>query len=418
VVRLNADGSVDPSFGEGGVQQIDLGANVDAVGDDVWSIDRDAQDRILVFGATKGADPRVDRDRIVVRLSANGTPDPTFATDGVHTVNIANLSDQFRNGQVLANGQILTAGYTSQPTGVGTQSANRVVLVRLNPDGLPDATFGVEGIVNTNPFMPADPLTTPWGFVEAYAARPQTSGAYVTTGYGRPGGEGTVDMVSLRFTADGVLDPTWGTAGVVQVDLIGENDRGRNLLVLPDDRVVIVGTATPASINTDALVLLLSPQGALDPSFDGDGVKLYDFGGSDEQFYAVALAPSGNWVAVAGYSGSGEDNSDDATLLLLPLAGGAEVAQVVALSATEDDRFWGVTFDNLDRVYAAGFVTENGDSRLVVQRYLSDGTLDSSFGVEGTVSLNLIEAGTAETVRGIVLQSDGKIVIAGTVEAE
>ena len=51
-------------------------------------------------------------------------------------------------------------------------------------------------------------------------------------------------MVSLRFTPDGALDPTWGTDGAVLLDLIGENDRGRNMVVLPDNRVLIVGTAT------------------------------------------------------------------------------------------------------------------------------------------------------------------------------
>ena len=57
VVRLNADGTVDPSFGEDGVQQLDLSVDVDNVGDTVWGVDRDAQDRVLVFGATKGDCP-------------------------------------------------------------------------------------------------------------------------------------------------------------------------------------------------------------------------------------------------------------------------------------------------------------------------------------------------------------------------
>jgi uncharacterized delta-60 repeat protein len=334
----------------------------------------------------------------------------------VYTLNIANLNDNARNGQVLPDGKILAAGYTSQPTGVGTQAANSVVLLRLNSDGTPDTTFGVGGVENHNPFVPDEPFTTLWGFVEAYAARSQSTGAYVTTGYGRPGGTGTVDMIALRFTANGTPDPTWGTAGVVQFDVAGENERGRNLLVLPDDRVFVVGLTTPVTPNTDALVVLLSANGALDPSFNGTGWRSYDFGGADEQFYGVALAPSGNWLAAVGYTSNGVDGDEDAVLLVLPLAGGTEFAQVVPLATGADDRFWSVAFDAQERIYAAGFATENGDSRMVVARFNTAGVLDPSFGTGGVATLNVLAAGTAETVRGITLQTDGKILIAGTVE--
>ena len=111
------------------------------------------------------------------------------------------------------------------------------------------------------------------------------------------------------------------------------------------------------------------------------------------------------------------DGDEDATLLVLPLAGGGEVARVVPLSVGADDRFWSVVFDAQDRIYAAGFATVNGDSRMVVARFNTAGTLDASFGNGGIATLNVLAAGTAETVRGIVLQTDGKIVIAGTVEA-
>jgi uncharacterized delta-60 repeat protein len=391
---------------------------VDNVGDTVWGVDRDALGRVLVFGATKAAAPRVDRDRVVVRLTANGAVDTSFATEGMYTLNIANLNDNARNGQVLPDGKILAAGYVSQPTSVGTQAANSVVLLRLNSDGTPDDTFGVGGVVNENPLRSAQPETIPWGFVEAYAARPQSSGAYVTTGYGRPGDSGTLDMISLRFTPEGVLDPLWGNAGVVQFDIAGENERGRNLLVLPDDRVVMVGLTTPVNPNTDALVALLTANGALDLSFNGTGWRSYDFGGSDEQFYGVALAPSGNWVAAVGYTGNGVDGDEDAILLVLPLAaGGTEVALRVPLSVGADDRFWSVAFDAQDRIYAAGFATENGDSRMAVARLNTAAVLDPTFGTGGVATLNVLAAGTAEAVRGITLQTDGKILIAGTAEA-
>ena len=415
VVRFNVDGTLDTTFGEGGVRQLDLGPNVGNVGDTVWGVNRDAQDRLLIFGAVKGADTRVDRDRAVIRLTADGAVDTTFATEGIHTLDVATLNDNARNGLILPNGQIVSGGYTSQPTGVGTQTANHAVLLRLNDDGTPDETFGYLGVVNINPFMSGDP-NIPWGFPEVYGVVQQSSGHYVTTGYGRTGGEDApLDMVSLRFTPDGLLDPAWGTNGAVLYDFAGGNDRGRNLLVLPDDRVLITGTATQASGVEDALVIILNPDGTFDTGFDGDGAKTYEFGGSDEEFYGVALSPNGDMIAAAGYS-AGDNIDDDATLLVLSQAG--EIAQLVPLSELENDRFWSVAIDASNRIYAAGFVVVDGDSHMIVARFTPDGALDPSFGTGGIAEVNLIAAGTEEGARGVTIQSDGKIVIAGTVEAE
>ncbi len=302
LVRLDPNGVIDPSFGENGVRQFDFGPDAGGVGDTVWNLASDAQDRLLVFAAAKGPETRVDRDRLVIRLTADGALDTTFATEGIYTLNVGNLNDNVRNGTVLADGHIVAAGYAAQPTATGTQTANRAVLLRLHDDGTPDVAFGFEGVANENPFMPDDPVTQPWGMVEAYGLAQQSSGHYVTAGYGRSAATGTVDLVSMRLTPDGRLDPTWGVGGTVVLDFIGENDRGRNVAVLPDDRVLIVGTATPVAGNGDALVVVLNADGTLASDFDQDGMKTYDFGGTDENFYGLALAPSGNWAAAVGYS--------------------------------------------------------------------------------------------------------------------
>ena len=71
----------------------------------------------------------------------------------------------------------------------------------------------------------------------------------------------------------------------------------------------------------------------------------------------------------------------------------------------------------MNRAYGAGFVTEGGDSRMVVARFKADGTLDTTFDGDGVATVNVSAgAGTDETARGLVVQSDGKIVIAGVTE--
>lgn len=415
LARFLADGKPDPSFGTNGVARIDLGPGAGNTRDALWSVARDATDRLLLFGSKK-ADGRTDMDRVVVRLTPNGAIDETFATKGVHTLNIANLNDNARTGTVLADGKILTSGYTAQPSGVGTQSVNKIVLVRLNADGTPDNTFGVSGVVNSAPLQSSDPTTIPWGFAEAYGVTVQSTGNYVTAGYGRsfdsPGT--TVNVLSFRYSGAGKLDTTWNNTGVLQLDLAGDNDRGRALVTLPGDRIMIVGSYAPMAMVVKPLVAILTPNGTLDTTFDTDGHKLYDFERNDSAFFGVAAA--GNVAAAVGYR-AGSMMDDDALLLILPVAGaGTEVAKAVPLSETANDRLWGVTFDAGGKIVAAGFLTEAGDNRMVAARFNADGTPDTSFGEAGVAKVNVATAGTAEEARGVVVQSDGKVVIAGTAE--
>jgi uncharacterized delta-60 repeat protein len=419
VARLNADGTLDATFGTGGIQRVDLGPGSGNTRDSLWNVAKDPSDRPVLFGSRKadGA-TRVDSDRVVVRLTANGPIDTTFATMGVHTLNIGNLSDNARAGFVQVDGKIVATGYTNQPTGVGTQTANRPVIVRLTDSGAPDPTFGAMGIVNYSPFMSTSP-TVLWGFAEAYGAAQLSTGAYVTTGYGRSDPAlTTVNLISLKLGATGIPDSTYGVGGALEKDIAGDNDRGRNLVVLPDDKILMVGSGSPAAMNVDAMVMMVTAAGAVDTTFNTTGYKLYKFDDRpDEAFFGAAVSPNGMWAAAAGYRSGGTGNNDDATLLLLPLAGtGAEFAAAIPLSTTANDRFWSVAFDANNKAVAAGYVNQGGDNWLAVARFNTDGTPDTTFGMGGVVKLNASVGGTLEEARGLVVLSTGKIIVAGTAE--
>ncbi|HZI10548.1 MAG TPA: hypothetical protein VE153_09120, partial [Myxococcus sp.] len=260
--------------------------------------------------------------------------------------------------------------------------------------------------------------TTPeWGMVEAYSVGRQSTGHYVTTGYGRRAPSGTVDLVSFRYTATGERDLNWGTDGVALLDLVGDNERGRSLVVLGDDRVCHAGSGTPVAGKISAMVYMTGANGRVDTAFAAEGYKLYDFERPEQAFFGVAASPDGNWVAAAGYRAGGNQD-DDAVLALIPVKAGAgpEVAKAVPVSETENDRFWAVAFDSQNRAYGAGFVTEGGDNRMLVARYTTAGALDTTFGTGGIVKLNLVTAKTEEAVRGIAILPDGKIVITGSIE--
>jgi uncharacterized delta-60 repeat protein len=363
-------------------------------------------------------------------------------------LNVGNLSDSARNGIVQPDGKVISVGYTSQPTGVGTQTANRILIARLNGGDAPatggaggaggaggtggsaatpapgtyDITFGVGGIVNSNPFSSTDPLMM-WGMAEAYGIARQSTGAYVTTGYGRLAPSGQVNVVCFRYSPAGAFDMTWATNGIFEKDLTNDNDRGRNIIALPDDRLLIAGSATPESGNVDGMLMVLTANGQLDTTFNTSGYKTYKFDATndrpDEALYGVALSPNKMFAAAAGYRNAGTvtTNNDDAVLVILPLGGtGTEFAQAVPFSTTAADRFWSVTFDDNNKIVAAGFVAEGTDTSLAVARFNTDGSRDTTFGTGGIAKINAIAAGNLEEARGVVVQSNGKIVVGGTVE--
>lgn len=89
----------------------------------------------------------------------------------------------------------------------------------------------------------------------------------------------------------------------------------------------------------------------------------------------------------------------------------------IPISTTEADRFHNVIATAGERYYAAGFVTLNEDRHMAVARLTQTGGLDPSFGQNGIATVNVAVGGkTAELARGVVVQSGGKIVIAGPVE--
>lgn len=417
VFRLNTDGTLDTAFGTDGIAMVSFSEGLESATDSIWDMKVDSADRVVLFGQGKAPGERTDVDRYVARLSPTGQLDTNFATDGLFSFDSSNgLKDNGKNGIIEADDSIVSAGYTNQPTGVGTQSANSIVLVKLDANGDFVQSFGEAGVINSNPFSSSDPAM-PWGMAEAYGVGRQSTGQYVTTGYGRAAASGTVDLVSFRYGADGVLDTMWADQGQYVLDVAADNDRGRNIVVLNDDRVVMAGSASVAPSTLDAMLVVLGAGGRAHVPFSADGYRLFDLGSADEAFFGVAASEDGNWVAAAGYTKTAEGL--DGALLITPVGVGvaAEFIGATPLSADSDDRFWTTTFAG-DKVYAAGSVKEGSDQQMVVARFNLDGTLDTTFGESGVVRLNVAaaESDTVEGVRGIAVQSDGKIVLAGAVQ--
>ena len=323
LMRINADGSKDTTFGVDGILKLPLSTGVvRGTGfsvDSVWGLARYADDRLVVSGG-KVREGGTDTNFVILRFSANGAPDLDFGTNGMVEVDTAVDGEPHNNASprnvtiLPGTDGIVGAGYQPKP-GADTSP----VVFKVTDGGDLDDTFGDHGVFHT---ALLDEQT------ESYSAvvQPIVGGGYklVTTGYGRQLETETTDLVSLRLTSNGQIDETYGEDGLVRIDVGGFGDNSRNLLVLPDRRIVLVGGGRLTSANVDGIVAVLTPDGAPDTTVGPDGWKRFDLGGPADFFWGVSLSPNQQTLGVVGIKGVGNapmpaSTADDAAVLWLPV---------------------------------------------------------------------------------------------------
>lgn len=311
LVRFNADGTRDTSFGVDGVVTIDLSAGeavgADYVADVAWGLSGYSDGRLLLTGGQKRVGG-TDTDFAVLRFSADGVRDASFGTNGLVTLDINHLDAEPRTATLLPDGGIVVSGHMDDGPVV------KPVLFKLTASGQFDPTFATAGV-----FSP----TVLASVTELYDVVPQGS-SFVGTGYGRGNPNESLDAISLRVSATGALDSTWGTAGVARFDLARFNDNARALVALPDNRILMVGGGRPTETNVDGMITMLTASGQPDTTFAPRGLRTYDFGGVSDLFWAVALNPARTHVAIVGVRGVGVSAgattaNDDSVVFLLPL---------------------------------------------------------------------------------------------------
>jgi len=334
----DAQGKVEVVFGWANADNASFpGAPATLPVDLAWDLKVDrsiAGDRVVVFGQGSAADGvRTDRDRYVARYDITATgadPDPTFNGGSAFTFNATGVvNDNQRRGIVEADGKIVASGYAD----LGGALDNHVFLIRLATDGTPDATFAgfsdEPSITATPGIAVFNPFKVDSGFAENYAAGfQQSTSSYIVVGYGAATGPGTPstlgfetseaqDVVVFRVSSgtSAGIDTSWANVGTQAIQSEGEGfptneDRGRHLIVLPDDRTVIAGRygGNPAAF-------VLTVDGAPDARVFGDGIIELPDPTISSQFFGLALSPDGDRVALSTNS-----NDAGARLVILKFA--------------------------------------------------------------------------------------------------
>ena len=239
----------------------------------------------------------------------------------------------------------------------------------------------------------------------------QSDGLIVVAGRAYSDGSGNFGIA--RFESDGRMDTRFGTDGLVVTDFEGQDDIGNALAIQSDGRIVVAGTTGPSSYRNIA-VAVYGADGNLAVSFDADGKIETDFGGY-EQGLAVATQPDGK-IVVAGYA-AGSGFSDVAVVRYSTdgsLDTSFDLDGVAFTDAGGFDRGHAVSIQSDGKIVVAGRSVDYDDdsSRFLVIRYNGDGSLDPSFGGVGVVHTDVQEEFWDEGT-DVSVQADGKIVVVG-----
>lgn len=219
------------------------------------------------------------------------------------------------------------------------------------------------------------------------------------------------DFGIVRYRADGTHDPDFGGTGKVTTS-IGGNDFCDSMVVQADGKIVLAGTAHNGS-NYDFAIARYNPDGTLDISFGGTGKVVLPIGGGDDRAYGVALQHD-NRIVVGGYTYNGS-NTDFAVLRLnadgtldtgfgssgkttTSLGGGDDICHKLALQAD-------------GRIVLVGQTYTGSNNDFAVVRYLSNGTLDTSFGGTGKVITPI--GGGDDNAHALAISRDGRILVTG-----
>ncbi len=329
---------------------------------------------------------------ILISISAFAQPgslDNNFDADGLKMIDLSG-SDLGYDIAVQDDGMILICGTTTaNPT-------LDIVVIRLQPDGSFDNSFGISGIATIN-FND--------GLDNVRALAIQSDGKIVIVG-----STGN-DAAIARLNVDGSLDNTFSFDGMLTLPIGTSVDNGNNVVIMPDGKIVVVGGAWEGS-GFNVAVVRLNPDGSLDNTFSFDGMLTTDINGSSDAAFDVYVDATGK-VTIGGYT---NDIITKPLLLRYNSDGTLDNSfgsngEVVVDLGSEAGSFLGIAVIGSGEILAAGKIGSGDQSEFLIARFLPDGSLDNSFSFDGLAGSDVF--GDEDQAFDLLVQPDGKILSCG-----
>jgi uncharacterized delta-60 repeat protein len=383
-----APAGLDPGFG-GGTGKVSA-----AFGGDDTDMLLQPDGKVLMVGGSP-------TDFMLARYNPDGTLDQGFGTNGLVTTDFAGGADAAFGAALLGDGRIVVVGTAR----IGNN--DDFALVRYEPDGSVDTSFGTQGKTTTDFFGTRD---------RAYAVAVFPDNSMVVVGETLLAVGSSTDFALARYTANGVLDTNFGGAGTgrTNTDIAERVDIAQNVVIESTGTILVSGTITMGTspVLAHGAVARYSTAGILDGTFGaagkltipnrsfGDGLALQDDGqiivagsaivGLDTHFGVMRIRTSGEIDSTFGNGGV-----------------------ATAGFTTDDDYGRDVAIDGQGRILVSGQSSNLviASANFAVARFTPDGVLDTSFDGDGMFTVDFF--GASDSAENVAIQPDGRIVLGG-----
>jgi uncharacterized delta-60 repeat protein len=320
------------------------------------------------------------------------------------------------------NGRVLTdftgTGSTDQAFAVAIDSIGRIVVAGSSSNVGVDfavARYNPDGTPD-NTFNATGKVLTNFGRDDtATAVAIDSNDKIVVAGSSNTGG--TYDFAVVRYNVDGTLDTTFNGTGRVLTDVgIASGDFGTAAVIQADGKIVVGGLSDASGIPYDFSLVRYNPNGTLDLTFNTTGKVLTDFTGSGsyDTLQALAIQSDGKIVATGDSFANGRSNFAMARYTTTGILDGAfnATGKVLTSFASGNASAQDVVIQSDGKIVAAGSFDDGNREGpdFALARYNTDGTSDDTFNSTGKVVTNI---GGFDVAYGVDIQPDGKIVAAG-----
>jgi uncharacterized delta-60 repeat protein len=359
----------------------------------------------------------------------NGT---VWTQEQTLTPSVGSQLDRFGN-PVSISGNTVIVGATSGWTGSGPANGSAYIFVRSGTDWtqqqklsdpVPRSSdvFGYAVVVSGDTVLVGDYADSAYIFMNACAAATPTNTATPTSTATDTATSTTTPTLTATETSTptpaatpcasaGTLDTTFNGTGFVTTHFGSpRSDGARAMAIQPDGRIVAAGWHDDENIFQTFALARYNVDGTLDTSFNGNGKVTTPVGTVSSQALAVAVQPDGRIVA-AGISSSAEYSSDFAVVRYTADGMLDTTFNGTGIVITPGGAAAAIALQSDGKIVLAGSAPNDTDEDFALVRYNSDGSLDTSFNGTGRVLTPF--ALLHDYAAAVAMQPDGRIVAAG-----
>ncbi|HLY70360.1 MAG TPA: T9SS type A sorting domain-containing protein [Puia sp.] len=379
------NGKTDSSYGKNG-----FSASL-RISNPVAAVQPDG--KILIAGTTLGN----NEDFIIARLNGDGSLDKQFGNSGVTITDAGSDADILSAVSLLPNGQIIAGGQTVR------NNTNDFALVRYTSTGKVDASFGQNGIV----------ITSLGGSSNVTTLAIQPDSKILAAGNFN---NGTTFFAAVRYKTNGALDTSFNHNGFAMAS--PGNSASVTSMALSSGKIIVGGYSYDPTGNSQFNILQLTSSGAIDSSFGNYGWTYSNFAGPYQTLTSLHINANGR-ILTGGYAESTGGTTQFALARFLPNGNpdssfGTYGQVLTSLTDSTQDYSTCIFLQTNGEILLGGYAVPNDNNEeFGLARYQSNGSIDSSFASNGILLGTYPDQ--SYYYSNILVQPDGRLIVFGNV---